>query len=313
MDQTEALASWHSYPKIYNMGHPYLADLFLDEVIVEEKVDGSQFSFGKFLDENDNSVLRVRSKGAQMIVEAPEKMFSKAVQTAKDLMPELRPGWTYRGEYLCKPKHNALVYDRTPDKSIIIFDINPGQERYLSYEEKAAEAKRLGLECVPLLRRGMVKTLEEFRALLDTESILGGQKVEGVVCKNYSRFGKDGKALMGKFVSEAFKETHSVEWKKDNPTGGDIVDRLIAAYRTPARWAKCLQHLREQGKIEGSPRDIGALMVELPDDLRADCEEQIKADLWEWAWPKIARGCKAGLPEWYKEELLRVQFGDKEV
>jgi hypothetical protein len=304
--------SWHSYPKVWNLGHPAVAEIFLDDVIVEEKVDGSQFSFGKFLDDNDNAYLRVRTKGAEMIVDAPEKMFSKGVETAKELLPELHAGWTYRSEFLCKPKHNVLVYDRTPNRSVILFDINTDQERYLSYEEKAAEAKRLGLECVPLLRRGRIETLEEFRALLDTESILGGQKVEGVVAKNYSRFGKDGKALMGKFVSEAYKETHSVEWKKDNPTGGDIVDTLIAAYRTPARWAKCLQHLKEAGKIESSPRDIGALMVELPNDLLAECEEQIKADLFKWAWPKIARGCKAGLPEWYKELLLHQQFnGEK--
>ena len=40
--------SWHSFPSVYAVGHAALADLFLDDVIVEEKVDGSQFSFGLF-------------------------------------------------------------------------------------------------------------------------------------------------------------------------------------------------------------------------------------------------------------------------
>jgi hypothetical protein len=42
------MTSWHSYPKLYAMGHRAIADLLLDDVIVQEKVDGSQFSFGLF-------------------------------------------------------------------------------------------------------------------------------------------------------------------------------------------------------------------------------------------------------------------------
>lgn len=38
-----------SYPKIYNMGHAAIAELLLGEVTVEEKVDGSQISFGIFV------------------------------------------------------------------------------------------------------------------------------------------------------------------------------------------------------------------------------------------------------------------------
>ena len=38
--------SWHSYPKVYAIGHAYLGALFDGEVVVTEKVDGSQFSFG---------------------------------------------------------------------------------------------------------------------------------------------------------------------------------------------------------------------------------------------------------------------------
>ena len=37
-----------SYPKIYSLGHAAILDLLDGRVIVEEKVDGSQFSFGLF-------------------------------------------------------------------------------------------------------------------------------------------------------------------------------------------------------------------------------------------------------------------------
>lgn len=288
------------------MGHKAIADLLKGPVYVEEKVDGSQFSFG--LDESGQ--IRVRSKGCQLMVDAPEKMFIQAVETVKALAPKLTRGWTYRGEYLRSPKHNALIYKRVPAQNIIIFDIEVGECEFLSYKEKAFEASLLGLEVVPLLKEGIVASLDEFRTFLDRESVLGGQKIEGVVVKpvGYGLFGVDKKVLMGKFVSEAFKEVHSKAWREGNPTSGDILDRLAQEYTSQARWQKGLQHLRESGIIKGEPSDIGALMKEVPQDVLRECEAEIKEKLFAFAWPHIARRVTRGLPDWYKDLLLRQQF-----
>lgn len=303
--------SWHSYSSIFNMGHKAIAELLKGSVYVEEKVDGSQFSFGV----EESGEIRVRSKGCEMIVDAPEKMFSLAVETVKALAPRLHPGWTYRGEYLRSPKHNALIYKRVPAQHIILFDIETAECAFLPYAEKAAEAARLGLEVVPLLKKGIVASLDEFRAFLDTESILGGQKIEGVVVKpvGYGLFGVDKKALMGKFVSEAFKEVHSKAWREGNPTSGDMVANIALEYTTQARWQKALQHLAESGIITGSPQDIGALMKEVPEDVKRECETEIKEKLFAFAWPHIARRVAHGLPEWYKELLLKQQFEREET
>ena len=295
------MSSWHSYPSIFALGHRYIADLLLDPVVVQEKVDGSQFSFGRF-----NGELKARSKGQQLNIEAPEKMFAPAVEFVKSL--NLLDGYTYRGEWLSKPKHNTLAYSRTPKYGIAIFDINPGEESYLSHEAVAAEAARLDMEVVPTFYYGSVSSAEQVREFLDRESFLGGQKIEGVVVKNYNRFGLDKKALFGKYVSEAFKEIHGREWKAANPTSGDIVEGVIVALATEARWAKAVQHLRDDGKIEDSPRDIGMIMKEIPEDVLKECEEEINAKLWAWAWPKIRRGLIRGVPDWYKQQLLEKQF-----
>jgi hypothetical protein len=302
------LDSWHSYPKIHSLGHAAVRDLLLDPVLVEEKVDGSQFSFGRFTSQEGAEYLRCRSRGTELTVEAPDQMFKKGVETARELFPTLKNGWAYRGEYLAKPKHNTLCYGRAPNKHIILFDINTGQEAYLTREEKEAEAARIGLEIVPVVYQGRVTDLEFFRTFLDRESILGGQKVEGVVVKNYKRFGIDGKVLMGKFVSEAFKEAHGADWRDRNPGQGDIVARLIHQYRTPARWAKAVQHLKEAGQLEGSPRDIGKLIPAVGDDIEAECAAEIREALFAWAWPDIRRGTSSGLAQWYKDELLKEQF-----
>lgn len=299
--------SWHSYPSIYALGHRYLTELLLDPVLVEEKIDGSQFSFGVFQGE-DGPYLRCRSKGCELNVIAPDNMFKRGVEFVAGIQDRLHIGWTYRAEYLAKPKHNALAYDRIPSNHVIIFDINTGHEEYLPYEAKAEEAARLGMEIVPKMYEGKIEDIQHFRTFLDTVSCLGGQKIEGVVVKNYARFGLDKKVLLGKFVSEAFKEVHAREWKAANPTQNDIVQRLIESLKTPARWNKAVQHLREAGKIEDSPRDIGLLINEIPADVEKEEVEYIKAKLFEWAWPHIRRGIVGGMPEWYKEQLLARQF-----
>lgn len=309
--------SWHSYPSIYTLGHSAIADLLLGPVCVEEKVDGSQFSFGV----DDELVpghedlgyqrrIYVRSKGAVLHPDAPEKMFTEAVDTVKRLAPELRPGWTYRGEYLKKARHNGLAYDRIPAQHVILFDVNTGHETYLSQEDKRAEAARLGLECVPLLHVGELTDIAAFRAFLDQTSVLGGQLIEGVVVKplGYDKFGRDKKVLLGKFVSEAFKEVQAKAWKQDNPGRADILDALTACYTSQARWQKALQHLRERGQIDDSPRDIGKLMAEVPQDIEQECRDEIAKALFDWAWPKVRRSVCRGLPDWYKDQLLRKQF-----
>jgi hypothetical protein len=301
------MSSWHTYPQVFNLGHKAVADLLLDPVVVQEKIDGSQISFGVFHG-TEYEGLRVRSKGSEINVMAPEKMFLAGVEALKERHHLLRPGWTYRGEYLAKPKHNVLAYDRIPNGHIILFDINVGQESYLNPYDIEVEARNLGFEAVPLLHIGRLTGIERLRELLGMVSVLGGQKIEGVVIKNYARFGLDKKALMGKFVSEAFKEVHSAEWKNANPTSRDIMDLLAAEYRTPARWAKAVQHLREAGRIEDSPRDIGALFKEVPEDVLKEEEEAIKAKLFAWAWPHLRRSLTAGMAEWYKEELMKLQF-----
>lgn len=300
-------SSWGSYPSIYALGHRYLKDLLLDPVLVEEKVDGSQFSFGVF-NVTGQQELRCRSKGAQLNLVAPEKMFQRAIDTVSSIAGKLKEGWTYRGEYLVSPKHNTLIYDRVPKEHIILFDISPAYETYLSYEEKQQEAERIGLEVVPKMMYGMIETMEHFRSLLDTTSCLGGQKIEGVVIKNYTRFGQGKKVLLGKFVSEAFKEVHNREWKATNSSRMDIVQYLIESLKTPARWNKAVQHLTERGELEGAPQDIGKLMKEIPLDVEKEEQEFIKTKLYEWAWPHIKRGVIAGVPEWYKDQLVARQI-----
>jgi hypothetical protein len=299
----------HSYASLYNVGHAAVRELTQHVLIMEEKVDGSQFSFGLF-----DGELSARSKNVELHIDLTNgtcnnAMFNAAIRSIIERRALLHPGYIYRGEYLSKPKHNALAYDRVPAGNIIIFDIQREDGTFLSPDEKALEATAIGLEAVKVFMVGKVNE-GHIREALQHQSALGAQKIEGVVLKPvaYDIYGTDKKVLMAKFVSEDFKEVQRGDWKKSNPNVGDIIAVLGEQFKTPARFNKGVQHLREAGKLTDSPKDIGPLLGEVTADIKRECEDEIKAALFKWAWPRIARVATAGLPDWYKQQLLALQF-----
>jgi len=301
--------SWHSYPKVYALGHAALANLLEHWVVIEEKIDGSQFSFGVF-----DGQIRMKSRSKDQTDEV-DSLFERAAITVESIKNKLKPGWTYRAEYLQKPKHNTIPYNRIPKNHLIIFDINSGHEKYLSYKLKKLEAERIGLECVPLLDCGYGEnfTVDDVRSFLNRDSILGGSKIEGIVVKNYHQYGADGKVLMGKYVSEAFKEKHKKEWNKSNPGDKNIRQLIGEEYRHEGRWRKAIQHIKERGELTNSPKDIGGLIKEVQNDVAEECAEEIKNKLYNWAFEHIRRTVVSGLPEWYKQLLMEQQSENERI
>jgi hypothetical protein len=296
----------HSYPKVLALGHPALRLMFLcdDLIVVQEKVDGSQFTFGVC----DDGLLHCRSKGVEIILDAPG-MFDLAVVTARRLFLEhkLIPGEQYRCEYLRKPKHNTLAYGRAPLGNLVLFDIEKAPNNFVISDDFLADrARYLGIDKAPCLWHGTPNKLEAgktLEALLTTESFLGGGKVEGIVIKNRGRFGPDGKMLCAKLVRPEFKEQHAISWREQNPTGKDIREEIAQSLRTDARWEKAIQHLTETGNLTGTPTDIGLLLKEINLDIEGEAAEACKAMLWKWARQHILRRATAGFPEWYKRRI----------
>lgn len=291
----------YSYSTIFAIGHRACQPLLEVACLVEEKVDGSQFSFSF---QEDGTTL-MRSKGA--IVHAGEGgMFEEAAAIEADWRREL-VGYVFRCEYLRKPHHNVITYSRIPAGYLAVFDVETPDGTFLDWDSKREKAALLGLEVVPRLFEGVI-ALDVMQKLLDSESFLGGTKIEGVVVKpiGYALWGTDKKVLMGKYVSEGFKEKHSKEWKADNRP--DVVTLLAAELKTEARWLKAVQHLREAGKLEGSPRDIGPLMKEVNLDVLKEETEYIKEKLFQRFGKDIVRQVTHGLPEWYKEKLMEEAF-----
>lgn len=115
-----------SFPKIFAIGTKYILDIFNDEVEITEKVDGSQFVFGKVGGE-----VILRSKGADLFMDNPEKMFKRAIDyiaTIKDKLPE---DIIFYSEYLKSPHHNILTYERTPKNNLILFGVSTPSDEFI--------------------------------------------------------------------------------------------------------------------------------------------------------------------------------------
>ena len=291
----------NSYGKVIPLDKgKYTAGVFDGPCVVQEKVDGSQVSFGI-----EDGLPVVRSKNCL----ADGKQFQMVIDWVAQSADLLDPMYTYRGEAVTSPKHNTLRYDRIPANGVILFDIYDAEnDRMLWPNELESEAHRLGLESVPCFDGA---SIEAAMRLLDNDSCLGGTKIEGVVIKRYDlpdpawhgmHDNREG-FLKVKLVSAKFKEAHGADWKQRNPGNKDVICNLVESYGTEARLAKAVQHMRDDGRLTETLKDIGPLINEVSKDLGQECKEEIKEALWKHYGKQVVSGVARMMPDYYKREL----------
>jgi len=174
----------------------------------------------------------------------------------------------------------------------------------------------LGLETVPVYNEAFLAGTEGLDEFLERESCLGGTTIEGVVLKNYDRFGRDKHCLMGKYVSVKFQELHQKTWNRSAKK--DLVLGLAEELRTEARWEKAVQSLQEQGQLVGEAKDIGPLLKELNKNVLEEESDYIKERIFKWVWKKLSHQLIRGFPEWYKKRIgedmkATIRFDNDEI
>lgn len=299
-----------SFPKIFALGTRYVEKIFDDEVEVTEKIDGSQIGFGQI-----GGRLVTRSKGR--IFDTPDSLFSLGFDVITNLFDagKIPEGYKFYGEYLSKPKHNTLSYTRTPTNYICLFGVQHPDGHFLSHEHIRYWGETLNLDTVPLLYWGRVRDYTHFSDLMDTESYLGGARIEGVVVKNYNKpymysgAGKVFDIMCGKYVSEAFKEVHRKNWSGEHTAKGKW-EVYREQFSTPARWEKAIQHLRDDGRLLSEPKDIGPLVKEIYRDIEEECKQEAMEVLWNIHKESLMKSAIYGFPEWYKKKLIEESMSE---
>lgn len=290
------------YGKILALGSTYTENALIGEVVVQEKVDGSQFGFGV----NEDGELVCRSKSTPQQLDGPDKMFTKATEYLKSISDKITsfPRDTYfYCEYLSSKKHNTLSYENVPKNNLVLFDCVLGG-KYVTREALVSYAETLEIDVIPELYRGEAD-VEKVKSLLKTESYLVGEGIEGVVVKNYTQtilLGGQIFPLFTKFVNEEFKERHGLDWATRTPKGG--LQAYIQGFATPARWLKAIYWLRDKNELTNSPKDIGPILKRIQFDVVDEEKENIKNELYKIFHDDILRASIRGFPQYYKLKLL---------
>lgn len=294
----------NSFPKIFAVGTKPVQSIFLNEVEVTEKIDGSQIGFGVIKGE-----LIIRSKGTVINLDDPDGMFVEGVRYIQFIKHRLMPELFYYGEYLRKPKHNTLIYDRTPTNYISLFGIwdTVLDDWIAEHSVLTDQAARICVDVVPLLFKGEIKCKSQYEQLMNTVSYLGGANIEGIVIKNYTQQARIANDIYtpfmsAKHVSEHFKEVHRGRWKSEEKPKGKW-ESFCEGYRTPARWEKAIIHLRERGELTDTPKDIGSLLKEINNDIEAEEKEEIKDFLYVNNRRELLTTATKGFAEWYKDRI----------
>jgi hypothetical protein len=295
------------FGKILALGHRCIRDIFEDgPVEITEKVDGSQFGFGKVFDE-----VGCRSKNRMIDMGNPDKMFQQAIEQVNRIGSLIPKDTKFYGEYLNKPRHNVIEYSTHPKNHIVLFGMESSDPTWeYTRQDLESYADLFGFDTVPLLFQGRMETgmsVQFLEELLDTDSYLGGSKIEGFVIKNWAKEvslpAGISWPMSAKFVSEKFKE--KMGQNKQSRKGTNAFTTMKDQYQTKARWQKAVQHLREDGKLLGEPKDIGPLMKAVNIDIIEECKDEIMHELWAIFQKEITKHATMGLPEWYKMQLAK--------
>lgn len=279
-----------SYNKIQTVGHRDLQQLFDGDVVIQEKIDGSQFS--AMVDEDGK--LHCASKSSALSLINPQKLFAPAIAHMQSVQSKLEPGLIYRCEAMNRPKHNVLAYERVPRGYLVLYDVTLLHWIGPVDFELRDFADKLEIEPVQVLHRGTVSEAD-LPGFLAEKPQLGGAMIEGMVIKNFAR------ALRGKYVASRFQEIMHGRPARAPRIG--IVQQLGAKYCSEARWEKAVSHLRDEGRLTDSVVDIGPLIKEVQRDVESECKEEILTALWEHVAKDLRNGWISGFPDWYKRRV----------
>ena len=180
-----------------------------------------------------------------------------------------------------------------------VYDIwDKSQNSYWGQDMVKSFCKKFGLEYVEELYYGPFISWDHCRSFIGKSRAYGPSQ-EGVVIKNQSKLGLENRdPVYIKIVDEKFKESqHSKKEKKPLDPEAEAAKaeaaKLAASIVTEARVRKLILKLVDEGLVpaELQPKDMGAVMKQLPKRCFADClkeEPETVKQLGEFAGKLIA-------------------------
>lgn len=234
----------YKYPKILAIGHKEISDIFLDEVIIQEKIDGANFQFqiheGELIFGSRNQYLSDPDKSGFIAVASVREAYTNNPD-------EFSPLFVYFGESMQK---HTLTYTNIPP--FIGFDVMIKTTGDFVKPDRAKELfEKMGLPFINTLGRkhGNQVTEDLLGDLINRPSAYGSEVLEGIAIKNYRRVNQYGRPLWGKVVRDDFKETNRSTFKKLGISSDDEF-KIVETFATEARIRKRILSMVNDGGHE---------------------------------------------------------------
>lgn len=167
----------HLYDLYHNKGEQFINSLFNEFVTINEKMDGSAFSFERDQETGNFKFYRRDQRNPITLVDRTlmkyyEKPISYITSLPPHLIERIPRGWRFGLEYFANTQPVEIVYDRVPKNNLILSYIHqmaPGGKvaRTIQKKEKLDEwADLLGVEKSPIIFQGLLQP-EQKTALME--------------------------------------------------------------------------------------------------------------------------------------------------
>lgn len=292
------------YQKMPNIYRKEAQNIFsLNEVVVTEKVDGTNFSVGR----NSDGFVVMNSRNNVMWIDkqltsGPDHILQfdgfGAVDRFKELhgevlekIKDLPKGTLIFGEFYGRGIQKRINYGE--EKLFVFFDVWQKGD-YLPFSEAKEIIQSLGLPLVPLLYKGKpgLKIFEKLQNLPSTQAQLNGvsepQIQEGIVISSSDgQKDKWGERIACKYKSEQFaevkrqthgtKKPHSMKEIKAKKEELDFHSSLCEKYITEGRLHNCLEKLRSEN-VPMLKQSTGRVIKALVSDAEEEMESEDKSN-----------------------------------
>ena len=248
------------YDSIPRYGKQGTRDILGTEVVVMEKLDGANASFGIIGGE-----LKMFSRNQELNEHNTLRGFYDWVKLNVDTS-KLIINTIYFGEWLVP---HSVQYKKEAQHKFYLFDIyHSDVNEYLSSKIVQSQAKFIGLETPRVLFEGELQDVSELQQYVGLSELTEIPNTgEGIVVKDY-----EGQQFV-KIVSDKFKETKSIKQPSlDRTDIGTLIDSVL----TPQRVEKLIHKKIDLGLLpaELDITDTGNVLKSLSSDVVNDIFEE---------------------------------------
>ena len=248
------------YDSIPRYGKQGTRDILGTEVVVMEKLDGANASFGII-----DGELKMFSRNQELNEHNTLRGFYDWVKLNVDTS-KLIINTIYFGEWLVP---HSVQYKREAQHKFYLFDIyHSDVNEYLSSKIVQSQAKFIGLETPRVLFEGELQDVSELQQYVGLSELTEIPNTgEGIVAKDY-----EGQQFV-KIVSDKFKETkYTKQPSLDRTDIGALIDSVL----TPQRVEKLIHKKIDLGLLpaELDITDTGNVLKALSSDVVNDIFEE---------------------------------------